>query len=477
MIFLRRLFPKAAVCKKRSGQITVYLALVFLVFTGLYLVCLQSVKDKLQRFQAEQAVEAGLFSLFSEYEPHLFAQYNLFYLDTSFGSGTEKSEEICSHLWHFIDQNITGNSGNGLYGLELSGVNADTFVRATDGRGAVFYHQAIQVMKDKVGFSLAEDWVLQDMMQENIEEQSTRFEKDCAAYEGKVVDYADEEEELSEEAEGFDGLWKGFTLSHVVSKTDALSEKAINLEKAPSKRELSVGFGVADGNEDNLLQKQWFISYLCEHLTQAQERLEEPRADGYLDYQLEYVIAGEDSDKKNLDQVLQKLLLVREGINYLYLLTHPEMYETAEKLAKVLGGLTGSTALLESLKHLILLGWAYGESVVEVRQLLNGDELAVIKTKEDWQVPLSGLLKLMKKLDTYDVQKKKQEGITYEMYLRMFLSFQSAETLSMRAIDMIEGEIRRLEGCEQIHMDHCIEQLTTQVWMQELYLERIYQYE
>ena len=103
MIFLRRLFPKAAVCKKRSGQITVYLALVFLVFTGLYLVCLQSVKDKLQRFQAEQAVEAGLFSLFSEYEPHLFAQYNLFYLDTSFGSGTEKTEEICSHLWHFID--------------------------------------------------------------------------------------------------------------------------------------------------------------------------------------------------------------------------------------------------------------------------------------------------------------------------------------------------------------------------------------
>lgn len=474
---MRRLSPKAAVCKKKSGQITVYLALVFLVFTGLYLVCLQSVKDKLQRFWAEQAVEAGLFSLFSEYEPHLLAQYDLFYLDTSFGSGTEKKEEICSHLWHFVNQNIIRSSGDGLYGLELSGVNADTFVRATDDKGAVLYHQAIQVMKDKSGFSLAEDWFLQDVIKENIEEQSVRFEKDCAAYEGKVVDYAGEEDELSEEAEGFDGFWKGFTLSYAVSKADALSEKAINLQRAPSKRELSAGFGMADGTEDDLLQKQWFISYLCEYLTQAQERLEEPREDGYLDYQLEYIIVGEDSDKKNLDQTLQKLLLVREGINYLYLLTHPEMYETAEKLAKVLGGLTGSTALLESLKHLILLGWAYGESVVEVRQLLSGDELAVVKTKEDWQVPLSGLLKLMKKLDSYDTQKKKQEGITYEMYLRMFLSFQSAETLAMRAIDMIEGELRKLEGCEQIHMDHCIEQLTTQVWIQELYLERTYQYE
>lgn len=476
MIFLKKLYRKAAVYK-RSGQITIYLALIFLVFTGLYLVCLQSVKKELQRQHAEQSVEAGLFSLFSEYEPHLMKQYDLFYLDTSFGSGRERSDEICSHLWHFTEQNLTGSTGDGIYGLSLQGVNADSFVRATDGSGAVFYQQAIQIMKEKTGFSFAEDWLLQETIQKDTDEWTATFEKDCAKYEGKVVNYEDEEEELDQEAAAWDGLWKSFTLSNAVPKSCPLSEKTVNLERVPSNRELSVGYGSAAGNEGNLLQKQWFISYLCEYLTQAEEMFQKERQEGYLDYQLEYIIAGADSDKENLEQVIQKLLLVREGVNYVFLLAHPEMYQTAEKLAKVLGGLTGGTALFESLKHLILLGWAYGESLVEVRQLLSGQELSLVKTKEDWQVPLSDLLKLIKNKELYDTQKKKQEGINYLAYLRMFLSFQSAETLSMRALDMIEGEIRQMEGCEQIHLDHCIEQLTAQVWIEELYLERVYGYE
>ncbi len=477
MIFLKKLYRKAAVYKKKSGQITLWVALIFLVFTGLYLVLLQSVKKQLQRQHAEQSVEAGLFSLFSEYEPHLLTQYDLFYIDTSFASGTEQPKELCSHLWHFTDQNITGTSKDGIYGLTLLGVNTDQYVRATDGRGAVFYRQAIQIMKEKTGFSLAEDWLLSEALQKDTEEQTERFEKDCAKYEGKVVDYEDEEEELSKEAHSFDGLWKSFTLSHGVPKSCPISEKTIAIERAPSKRELSVGVGSADGTEDQLLQKQWFISYLCEYLTQAEEMLRQPREEGYLDYQLEYIIAGEASDKKNLEQVLQKLLLVREGVNYLYLLAHPEMYQTAEKLAKVLGGLTGGAALFESLKHLILLGWAYGESLVEVRQLLGGYELSVVKGQEDWQVPLSDLLKLIKKLDQYDTPEHRQEGVSYKTYLRMFLSFQPAENLSMRALDVIEGELRQIEGCERIHLDHCIEQLTAQVWMQDLYLERTYGYE
>lgn len=477
MIYLKKLYRKAAVFKKRAGQITLWLALIFLVFTGLYLVCLQSVKKQLQRQHAEQAVEAGLFSLFSEYEPHLLTQYDLFYIDTSFASGSEKSKELCSHLWHFTDQNITGSSKDGIYGLAVLGVQTDNYVRATDGKGAVFYRQAIQVMKEKTGFSLAEDWLLPETLQKDTEEQTEKFEKDCAKYEGKVVDYEDEEEELSKEAYTYDGLWKSFTLSHAVPKSCSLSKKAIPIERAPSRRELSVGVGTADGTENQLLQKQWFISYLCEYLTQAEEMFKQQRQEGYLDYQLEYLIAGEASDGENLEQVLQKLLLIREGVNYLFLLAHPEMYKTAEKLAKILGGLTGGQALFESLKHLILLGWAYGESLVEVRQLLGGYELSVVKSKEDWQVPLSALLKLTKKLDQYDTPSRRQEGITYEIYLRMFLSFQSAENLAMRALDVIEGELKQIKGCEQFHVDHCIEQLSAQVWMQDLYLERTYGYE
>ena len=59
--FLKKLFLRAEVCKKASGQITVFMALCFLVFLGLYLVCLQSVQTQYRKKQAEQAVEAGMF--------------------------------------------------------------------------------------------------------------------------------------------------------------------------------------------------------------------------------------------------------------------------------------------------------------------------------------------------------------------------------------------------------------------------------
>ena len=34
-----------------------------------------------------------------------------------------------------------------------------------------------------------------------------------------------------------------------------------------------------------------------------------------------------------------------------------------------------------------------------------------------------------------------------------------------------------MEGCEQIHLDHCVECMTAQVWMDGIYLERTYGYE
>ena len=54
MRFLKRSSPRAAVYKKAAGQITVWTALCFLVFLGLYLVCLQSVQKQYQKKQAEQ---------------------------------------------------------------------------------------------------------------------------------------------------------------------------------------------------------------------------------------------------------------------------------------------------------------------------------------------------------------------------------------------------------------------------------------
>lgn len=470
MIFLRRSCLRAAVFKRRKGQITVWLALSFLVFLSLYLVCLQSVQKQSGRRRAEQAVESGLFSLFSEFEPHLLEMYDLFYLDTSFRSGTEQTDELCGHLWHFVDENVPDS-------VKLKGVNIKNPVRATDGEGAVFYRQAIRIMKEKTGAALAEDWFLQEGLQEELEENSRKFQEDRVTYSGSVEDYGEEEEEVEPEAYGWDGLMDSFTLSMAVPGEFAVSDKGADLADVPSRRMLSKGSGGADGEEGSLIQKQWFLSYLSEYMKNAGKMLPQEPREGYLDYQLEYILCGKASDRENLEQVVQKLLMMREGVNYIFLLSHSEFSSKAELLADVLVGLTGNEALIKAMKHLILLGWAYGESLVEVRQLLGGYELAVWKSEEDWQVPLSGLLSLIGDPGKYDEQARLQQGISYESCLRGFLTLQPPDILAMRSLDIVEGELQCLEGCENIHLDHCVEKLTAQVWLEGIYLERTYAYE
>lgn len=481
MRFLKRSSPRAAVYKKAAGQITVWTALCFLVFLGLYLVCLQSVQKQYQKKQAEQAVEAGMFSLFSEYEPHLLKQYDLFFLDTSFGGGAERTDELSSHLWQFVENNAASD------GLSLQGVDIKSMVRMTDGSGAALFRQGVEIMKEKTGVSLAEDWLLQELFVEGSEENTRKFQEDCEDYEGTVRDYEDEEEEeededgedrsLDPEARQWDGLWNGFTLDKAVPEEYQLSTKSAVLENVPSHRELSVGVGLSAGTENQIIQKQWFISYLCEYMDHAQEMLPKARTEGYLDYQLEYIIAGKSSDQENLGDVIGRLLLIREGMNYVFLLTHPALREKAELLSLVLAGMTGNGGLIKSLEQLILLGWAYGESLVEVRQLLQGYELVAVKTEADWQVSLSGLLPALSDPGRYDTQVQRQDGISYETCLRIFLMLQPAETLSMRAIDVIEGEVRQMDGFLKLHLDHCVDYLTAQIWMEDLYLERSYGYE
>lgn len=189
---------------------------------------------------------------------------------------------------------------------------------------------------------------------------------------------------------------------------------------------------------------------------------------------MEYILWGDGSDAENLEQTLRSLLLMREGVNYTFLLTHKDYGKKAELLAIALVGLTGNEGLVKSMKQLILLGWAYGESLVEVRQLLQGKEIALVKNDDNWQVPLSGVLLLIKDAGSYDEQKTEQKGMSYDLFLRMVLTLYPEERLAMRGLDIIEGELRSMEGCEKIHMDHCIEKLTAQFWMEGIQMERSY---
>ena len=152
---------------------------------------------------------------------------------------------------------------------------------------------------------------------------------------------------------------------------------------------------------------------------------------------------------------MMKLFLVRMALNYVYL-----MGDSAKQAEVTALAVAVTTALLipeaaEVLKQLILLAWAAGESVVDIRTLLSGNRTALIKSSDTWQLPLSSLLTLgsgTEQIDGSDVP----GGITYKDYLRMFLFLKNPDNVNMRVLDRIEENIKMEYGMDWFRTDQCI---------------------
>ena len=109
----------------------------------------------------------------------------------------------------------------------------------------------------------------------------------------------------------------------------------------------------------------------------------------------------------------------------------------------------------EAVKQLILLAWAAGEGVIDIRSLLSGNKVPLVKTSDNWQLTLASLFTLGIGDDGISGADA-EEGITYKEYLRAFLFLQPEEETTMRTIDRIEENMRLEQNCEKFRADHCV---------------------
>ena len=157
-----------------------------------------------------------------------------------------------------------------------------------------------------------------------------------------------------------------------------------------------------------------------------------------LDYMLEYILYGKTSDKENLQQGMTELSLMREGVNMAYLLTDSEKKAEAYAVATSLVGFTGNMAAVKAAQYVILGVWAYGESIVELKQLYRGGSIEPVKTRQNWKLSLQELLSMDLNQEYSD-----EKGLSYEEYLKMLVLLQNEQkkyyrTMSAMEIRMIE---------------------------------------
>ena len=177
-----------------------------------------------------------------------------------------------------------------------------------------------------------------------------------------------------------------------------------------------------------------------------------------LAYETEYILSGKPSDKENLESVLLKIFFIRMAANYLYLQGDSGKQAEAAVLAGVIAAVLMVPEAVEGIQQLILLAWAAGESVVDIRTLLSGKRAALIKNAETWRLPLASLLTLGSSAEQLSADDA-EGGISYEDYLRMFLFLGNTEELTMRTLDRVEENLSAEHGMDQIKADQCITKL------------------
>lgn len=249
-------------------------------------------------------------------------------------------------------------------------------------------------------------------------------------------------------------IQKSNLLQVVLKNPEQLSLKKILLNRQPSKRVLNQGYGSFNVKTKSPTDHALFNEYILEHFSD----MTEPNDKGKLSYELEYLLEGKGEDQKNLEGVVRNLLLMRVAPNYLYLQSDTTKQAEAEALALALSTAVALPILSSAVKQALLVAWAFGESIIDLRALLGGKKVSFIKNSQNWQLQLSSLQRLGTSEDREEGMDM-EEGLSYKEYVRILLYLSNQDDVTMRALDLIEQNIQTINEKEFFRVDACISKL------------------
>ena len=455
----------------KRGELTVFLSLVFVLLlsfvSGILEVAVIHTSKNLSRLEADRAV----FSIFGEYQKKLIEDYHIFALEGSYGTGTFREDNLIGRMHYYG----TGNTEYEIKGIQY----------LTDDSGQAFREQVLAYMEQASGVSFIRDftgmaaqWEEQSIQGQELTEQEEgaldefrelknsvengQYEEDGSAEDGTI------QEQVQDPFASFEQIEKSGLLSLVLPEEMEVSGLRISPEEQVSRRTLRTGRGTfpmrkeINGIEERIL----FLEYILDQFQNAEsDAADQGIASGEsedqersLMYETEYIIAGKETDKENLESVLTKLFFIRTALNYTSLLNDSSRQSEAAALATVLSAAVLMPELAEGLKQLVLVVWAAGESVVDIRTLLSGRRTPLVKSQDNWQLPLSGLLTLGSSAEQLSAVDH-EDGISYQEYLKVLLFMEDQNEVTMRTLDRIEENMNTVHGMDFFQADQCVSKI------------------
>ena len=213
-------------------------------------------------------------------------------------------------------------------------------------------------------------------------------------------------------------------LSLVIKDTSNLSTASVKTSSLPSQTSMSKSqesSNLYDKATMGVYSNLYFGNYI------------DPKKKNALKYGLEYLVAGKDTDKSNLASVVERLVAIRHLPNYACLLQDEARKSEIETIAMSVAAVTCLPFLEPIAKAVLTEAWVLAESVNDVKALLAGEKLSLMKTSANWKTSLTNLFGASAKGDG--------SGFKYEVYLGFLLMITDRDKVVYRTMDLIQMNI------------------------------------
>ena len=472
----------------KRGSITPFCAMMLMIVAAFVLTLLESARVNGLAHFARLKANATIDSVCAEYQPLLWQQYGLLFLDGAYGTEEFSISYVLEHLDTYMEMG-SGNAGTiqevfsglNLFGVKAGDVLLEGYALATDSEGELFLNYVAEREKENLSITVAAD-VYQEYKKGNeltqlhggVEESIAKAQRVIGEVKSDWIakwELEKKKEELEEEPEeseegaiefylpdtsGVEGvldraetMFFNGILNMIFTDSDKISTTVSKPESHLQFREKEEG-NMHLKTSDDWYQRILVLSYLERYFSNYVHAKE----DHFLTYEMEYVLCGNHTERENLAETLEKIMLIREAANVAHVLQDKEKMEIVAGLAEVIGFMAGGNPAVVKVVEAGLVGaWAYMESILDVRSLVAGEEISLIKNEEEWTTNLSEILAVF---DKATKARPCENGLGYTDYLKQLLCLTEKQQLAYRMMEVMEMGMRSREVFANSQMDHML---------------------
>ncbi len=477
--------PKKLIKSRKSGEISVYLCLVFTLMVSLIISAVSAARRAAVQTLFECSTESMLCSVFGEYNRELAERYGVFFIDLSYLSNSPDPMNLESRMNSYFRDNLHPEEGTSfLFCSDIADISAENvsltgYELATDNMGRPFMNAAIDYMKNKIGINDVESIANLIAVTDTYDLSEDRYNE---IKEETISGINSIEEDSWEKTEIKESLLKlvipDIEFTAMLGKNMyTVSTEQINYFDTLSMRKKEKGKGFDSDVDFDLLNGIYFNEYILSKFGTYTT----PKENTKLRYEAEYVISGFGNDYYNLRQAVKDIFIFRVIEDIIAL-------NMAEDKMNEIRAITEPIATALEIPEIILTEavvfiWSYVEGMSDIWLLLDGHKVPLIKRSDQFNISRDGILpfgieiiegglevgdelpKESSEAENAEENPDSQIEIGYDDYIRIFLNLTPPVTKAYHVMDLIEVNLRNCGSGENAYFrfDCCVDKIRVHV--------------